>query len=499
MPKPELEFLNTAAAPVQHVGEEEHTILAKDPKTGDATMIVQLPKGYAQDDSPRIHDFWEEVILLDGRLYDRSLDQWFGPGYYACRPPGMVHGPYDACPERGARQFINIRYDPGYEPSTAPALPAIASLGAKADAADATHAVSANGTVVAGDKGEDEAEGAGLTRRSFSNTSSSTSLPSSVSDSITTPTTPEELDAAPVLQQSKDKMAIEIQQPTALATPVPQWPWRRLIRFVTEDGREVLGEPVDGNIDRVRLQAEILDAKSPWDLDARRSGEIAVVKQLLSPLTAEQVGTIRATGLNYTDHALELGLALPSVPALFFKPAAALANPGDEIPVPIMAQDDEMDYEVELAIVIGRSARNVTAKNALDYVLGWTCANDLTARKLQEQSTQWGFCKGFDKFCPLGPCIVSTTALPDPRDVSLHTYLNGEEVQSGSAKKMIWHVSEIVEYVSRGTTLQPGTVILTGTPPGIGHSRGLWLRDGDEVRCSISGGIGTLVNKVVYE
>ncbi|WOO78666.1 putative protein [Vanrija pseudolonga] len=292
-------------------------------------------------------------------------------------------------------------------------------------------------------------------------------------------------------------MAIELQHPEALATPSPQWPWRRLIRFVTEDGREVLGEPVDGNVDiglavakGAALQAEILDAKSPWDLDARRTGEIAVVKQLLSPLTAEQVGTIRATGLNYTDHARELGLALPSVPALFFKPSAALANPGDEIPVPTMAQDDEMDYEVELAIVIGRAARNVTAKNALDYVLGWTCANDLTARKLQEQSTQWGFCKGFDKFCPIGPCIVSTTALPDPRDVSLHTYLNGEEVQSGSAKNMIWHVSEIVEYVSRGTTLQPGTVILTGTPPGIGHSRGLWLRDGDEVRCSISGGIG---------
>jgi 2-keto-4-pentenoate hydratase/2-oxohepta-3-ene-1,7-dioic acid hydratase in catechol pathway len=106
------------------------------------------------------------------------------------------------------------------------------------------------------------------------------------------------------------------------------------------------------------------------------------------------VGTIRATGLNYTDHASELGMALPTVPSLFFKPAEALAHPGEAIPIPPCAQNDEVDYEVELAIVIGRPCRNVSADEALDYVLGWTCANDLTARRLQEQCSQWGYSKG---------------------------------------------------------------------------------------------------------
>lgn len=121
---------------------------------------------------------------------------------------------------------------------------------------------------------------------------------------------------------------------------------------------------------------------------------VALIPQLLSPVSEEQVGTIRATGLNYTDHALELGLPLPPVPSLFFKPAAALANPGEQIPIPICAQDNQVDYEVELAIVIGRRCRNVSPGDALKYVLGWTCANDLTARKLQDQCSQWGYSKG---------------------------------------------------------------------------------------------------------
>lgn len=111
-------------------------------------------------------------------------------------------------------------------------------------------------------------------------------------------------------------------------------------------------------------------------------------------MSAQQCGTIRATGLNYTDHARELGLAMPDVPAVFFKPATALANPGEAVPIPRCAQADEMDYEVELAIVIGRTCRDVSAENALDHVLGWTCANDLTARKLQQQTSQWGYSKG---------------------------------------------------------------------------------------------------------
>lgn len=116
--------------------------------------------------------------------------------------------------------------------------------------------------------------------------------------------------------------------------------------------------------------------------------------QLLAPISPSECGTIRATGLNYTDHARELNMAIPSVPELFFKPGQSLANLGEAVPVPVCAQNNEVDYEVELAIVIGRPCRNVTASEATQYVLGWTCANDLTARNIQKQCSQWGYSKG---------------------------------------------------------------------------------------------------------
>ena len=148
-------------------------------------------------------------------------------------------------------------------------------------------------------------------------------------------------------------------------------------------------------------------------------------------------------------------LPIPEVPSVFTKPANALADPGSDVPIPAIAQNEQLDYEVELAIVIGKSCKNVTSEEALDYVLGWTCANDLTARKEQKATSQWVFAKGesdliaeshevmvgFDKFCPLGPCIVSTRALPDPQTVSLSTHVNGKMKQNGSASKMIWPIS----------------------------------------------------------
>ncbi|BEI85993.1 hypothetical protein CcaverHIS002_0602800 [Cutaneotrichosporon cavernicola] len=283
-------------------------------------------------------------------------------------------------------------------------------------------------------------------------------------------------------------------------------PWRRLIRFKAADGRELFGEPVDDTLDvglalakGLPVTAHVIRAVSAWDPSAARTGEKTSVEQLLSPISPAECGTIRATGLNYTDHARELNMPIPTVPELFFKPGQCIANPGESIPVPLCAQHNELDYEVELAIIIGRPCRNVNAAEATQYVLGWTCANDLTARELQKQASQWGFSKGFDKFCPLGPVIVSAAALPDPREATLQTRVNGKLVQSGSAANMIWHVSEIVAYLSQGTTLSPGTVIITGTPPGIGASCGLWLRHGDEVRCTISNGIGTLVNTIAYD
>lgn len=182
--------------------------------------------------------------------------------------------------------------------------------------------------------------------------------------------------------------------------------------------------------------------------------------QLLSPISPNQAGTVRAIGLSYVDHARELNQPLPSAPSVFFKPPTTIANPGEAIPVPRCAQHDEVDYEVELAVVLGRDCKNVAPDEAIDFILGWTCANDLTARRVQETSSQWGYSKGrslakldfpidgrltlsgFDKFLPLGPCLVSTALLPDPRDLVLETRLNGELVQNGSARNMIWPVSE---------------------------------------------------------
>nr|XP_031859244.1 uncharacterized protein CI109_005272 [Kwoniella shandongensis]KAA5526316.1 hypothetical protein CI109_005272 [Kwoniella shandongensis] len=187
--------------------------------------------------------------------------------------------------------------------------------------------------------------------------------------------------------------------PISITTPPT---WYRLIRFIAnEDGKEYLGEPVDPDMDiglayhdSTPILAHILDTLKPWDPHARRTGAIFTVKILLSPISSSQVGTIRATGLSYRDHAAEMNLAYPSVPALFFKPSTCLANPGEDIPIPKVCQREEMDYEVELAVVIGKECKDVKEEDALHCVLGWTGANDLTARKHQAESSQWGYAKG---------------------------------------------------------------------------------------------------------
>jgi len=292
--------------------------------------------------------------------------------------------------------------------------------------------------------------------------------------------------------------------------------WSRLIRFIPSSSRcdfangdshaaqWVFGEPIDPEQDvglamaeATTVEAWILEGEVPWKA-MRRTGEKAVVSKLLSPLSAEMSGMIRCIGLNFKDHAAELNMALPKIPSVFYKPAHTLADPNSVIPVPKCAQEDEADYEVELAVVIGRTCKDVAVEDAMDCVLGWTCANDLTARARQRESSQWSFSKGFDHFCPLGPCLVSARHLLDPHTLSLQTRVNGELLQNGTTKQMIFSIPQIIAYISQGTTLPAGTVIITGTPPGIGDGRTpkIWLKEGDDVRCWISGGIGTLANSI---
>jgi 2-keto-4-pentenoate hydratase/2-oxohepta-3-ene-1,7-dioic acid hydratase in catechol pathway len=208
----------------------------------------------------------------------------------------------------------------------------------------------------------------------------------------------------------------------------------------------------------------------------------------MSRLELKQPGKIVAVGLNYRSHAHELGMAVPEEPVLFMKPPSAVIGPGDAIVIPSSSQ--RVDFEAELAVVIGRAARNLDLEDAADCVAGYTCANDVTARDLQEKDGQWTRAKSFDTFCPLGPWVESR--VPES-DALVELVLNGETRQSAAVSDMIFHPLELVAFISRVMTLEPGDVILTGTPPGVGR-----LKAGDEVMVRVEG-VGELVNNVIRE
>lgn len=285
-----------------------------------------------------------------------------------------------------------------------------------------------------------------------------------------------------------------------------------LIRFVSASTQEVLiGEPSDALLDvglasltSTPFTATVFSGSSvltPGCATAR----VERVAQLLSPLAQSEVGTIRGIALNYFSHASHTGLPIPSEPMMFMKPCTSLAGPYPEPTVlPRYAKPtDGADYEGELAVVIGRRCKNVHPERALDYVLGYTAANDVSSRTLQWQQKQWCFSKGFDSSCPIGPALVAPHVLPsaDPSAFHLQTELNGKRVQESGLSDMIFPVARLVSFLSQGTTLLPGTVILTGTPMGVGWTSEpkRFLSEGDEVRVRISPGVGTLVTRFVDE
>lgn len=205
--------------------------------------------------------------------------------------------------------------------------------------------------------------------------------------------------------------------------------------------------------------------------------------RLLAPVVP---GKIVAVGLNYKDHAREMGKEIPEEPLLFLKAPSALNNPGGEIVYP--QQSQRVDYEAELAVVIGRMAKDVREKEAAGFILGYTCINDVTARDLQVKDVQYTRAKGFDTFAPLGPWIVTDF---DPSSASVRCLVNGEVRQDGNTKEMGASVYRLVEFISSVMTLFPGDVIATGTPPGVGP-----LHVGDVVTVEV-GGLGVLTNRVV--
>lgn len=267
------------------------------------------------------------------------------------------------------------------------------------------------------------------------------------------------------------------------------------------DGRVVLAR-LDGDVAHVvweesdHVAADALREALAADADLSGEGRTVGGDELttLSPVAAPS--KVVCVGLNYSDHAEESGAALPTKPMLFAKFANAIVGTDEHIEFDA-AELTEVDYEGELAVVIGKRASNVPLEQALDHVFGYTVANDVSARDAQFSDGQWVRGKSSDTFCPLGPVIVTADEITDPQQLGVSTRLNGEVMQDGSTSKMVFAVDAIVAYASRFITLLPGDVILTGTPPGVGFARTppVFLGDGDTVEVEIER-IGTLRSRV---
>ncbi|OCK95621.1 uncharacterized protein K441DRAFT_658329 [Cenococcum geophilum 1.58] len=275
--------------------------------------------------------------------------------------------------------------------------------------------------------------------------------------------------------------------------------FERLIRFVSESGETYYGD-LAKETPTLKIEGStvaVLDGDIATGF--HKTGAEAIVKKLLSPLPKAHI--IMCVGLNYRQHANEANLTVPSYPIIFTKPPDALAGPLDPIPIHPDAHG-MLDYEGELTVIIGRDAKNVSAANALSYVLGYTAGNDVSARNFQMPDTSGGqFCyaKSFDKFAPIGLAIVSTSVIPDPQKLKYVTKVNGQKRQETGTEDMIWSVAQIIEHLSRGTTLRAGTAIMTGTPSGVGlfmKPKG-FLGGGDVVEVYFEG-IGSIINKMVF-
>jgi 2-keto-4-pentenoate hydratase/2-oxohepta-3-ene-1,7-dioic acid hydratase in catechol pathway len=281
---------------------------------------------------------------------------------------------------------------------------------------------------------------------------------------------------------------VETRLSAAISTP--QFPAMKIIRCLDESGCTLLASQTPEGV--FEIEGSLFE---PLRVTTRK----VVVRKILAPLTPT---TIFCIGLNYRKHADETKAKIPEWPVLFMKSPAAVQNPGDPIELPVKLKSTQVDYECELAVVIGRKCKNVKRENALDYVLGYTCANDVSARDWQKDfgGSQWCRGKTFDTFCPLGPCLVTKDEISNPNSLKIRTILNGEAVQDWMTSDMIFDVPTLIEFLSGSSTLLPGTVILTGTPHGVGVAREpkLFLKPGDKVTVEIEG-IGELTNPVMDE
>jgi 2-keto-4-pentenoate hydratase/2-oxohepta-3-ene-1,7-dioic acid hydratase in catechol pathway len=266
----------------------------------------------------------------------------------------------------------------------------------------------------------------------------------------------------------------------------------KIVRFLTEDGKICLG-----SVDADR-PGEVRIVRGDLFGELEITGQPARIGRLLSPLDPPN---ILAVGLNYGRHAEETNISRPEIPVMFLKATTSVIGPGEMIFLPLVGPD-QVDYEAELAVIIGRKAKNVRREDALGYVLGYSCANDVSARdwQIEKQKNQWARGKSFDTFCPLGPCLVTRDEIPDPNSLAIRAILNDEVLQDSNTSDMIFDVETLISDLSRAFTLLPGTVVLTGTPQGVGFPRKppVFLRNGDVITIQIER-IGSLTNTVGME
>ncbi len=288
--------------------------------------------------------------------------------------------------------------------------------------------------------------------------------------------------------------------------------FKRLVRFVSNDSKIYVGEAILGpnqHDARFAKEAYIINGDI-FSGNSSITKETKPITKLLSPISPQQINTIRLLGMNYIKHANELGTPIPKFPVIFYKPKTAVTNPTDPIIVPKFAQVQEngatrVDYESELVVVIGKKGKDIPLDQALDHVLGYTIGNDVSQRTWQitRGGSQFSTGKMFDTWAPLGPALVSPSVITDPNgNLKIQSVVNGELRQDSETNDMIFNVKQTIHFLSQGTTLLPGDVIFTGTPSGVaaGVKSGpaKWLKHGDEVICKIDK-IGSIANPVQFE
>ena len=273
----------------------------------------------------------------------------------------------------------------------------------------------------------------------------------------------------------------------------------KLVSFSLNDGVIRPGALVEGNavVDLGALYKDSLEVIAAG-LKRAPHGPTHAAGSVRIHAPVQHPPRIFAIGLNYRDHAIESGLAIPTSPVVFFKMTTAIVGPGEAIVLP--KNSTQPDYEAEFAFVMGKGGYRIPASGWQEHVYGYTIVNDVSARDVQAASTQWSLSKCFPTFCPMGPAIVTADEIADPHELAIGLSIDGEVLQNSNTRELVFRIPELIEFISSITPLLPGDVISTGTPPGVGLGRTpkRWLKPGETVTVIVQG-LGELVNPVVAE